>query len=406
MACVSIGEANPDIAGIGSLVAFATQSLVAVFVSCYTYLLTQIIWWRRECASEGSLFAPEDPNKRWMKSGSPQFLIRALAWTLHERLEGEDMLTPTLKRLKFANRILLAGNDSQTFTGIALLISALVQAKTLSLYHMHVLYDVISLVVISNCAASTSIFSEGVFKGYIRISLIAIWATLFISYFGVFAAHLQDWNDNLPQHCYQTAKTARPGDPHPRVENIYIGITFACTLSTLCIATMYALKSRSHQRTTHATISAVSDEQRRWFAELDSAPDPTQAAAKFNRRDAGQLAQQIVLNRDLLAWQMQDMVVRVALFQCPLQIYSIFALRSANEKSLDKGSTEREWGFGQIVSMVLLGMIVLSVADGVTDVVRREDGDVLEAEMGMVSGIIVEHVPSNKPAVQTATLQA
>jgi hypothetical protein len=31
--------------------------------------------------------------------------------------------------------------------GIALLISALVQSKTLGLYHMHILYDAISLVV-------------------------------------------------------------------------------------------------------------------------------------------------------------------------------------------------------------------------------------------------------------------
>ncbi|KAH5330022.1 hypothetical protein HBI42_206250 [Parastagonospora nodorum] len=86
MACVSIGEANPDIAGIGILVAFATQSLVAVFVFCYTYLLTQIIWWRRECASEGSLFAPEDPNKRWMMEQyqtSSKFLIVPQIWNTH-----------------------------------------------------------------------------------------------------------------------------------------------------------------------------------------------------------------------------------------------------------------------------------------------------------------------------------
>jgi hypothetical protein len=99
------------------LVAFAAQSLIAVFVSCYTYVLTQIIWWRRECTTEGSLFEFDDKDERWMKSDSPHRLIRALAWVLGERREGEDMLTPTMKRLKFANRILLAGYDSQTFTG-------------------------------------------------------------------------------------------------------------------------------------------------------------------------------------------------------------------------------------------------------------------------------------------------
>jgi hypothetical protein len=43
--------------------------------------------------------------------------LRILAWVLGERLEGKEMVTPTMKRLEFANRILLAGNDSQTFTG-------------------------------------------------------------------------------------------------------------------------------------------------------------------------------------------------------------------------------------------------------------------------------------------------
>jgi hypothetical protein len=83
-----------------------------------------------------------------------------------EKSKIEDERTPTAMRLGFANRILLAGNDAQTFTGefasierrvlystntiavgIALLISALVQAKTMSFYHMHILYDAISLVV-------------------------------------------------------------------------------------------------------------------------------------------------------------------------------------------------------------------------------------------------------------------
>jgi hypothetical protein len=63
------------------------------------------------------LFEFRDENKRWMKSGSLHILIRTLALDLGERLEGKDMVTPTMKRLKLANRILLAGNDSQMFTG-------------------------------------------------------------------------------------------------------------------------------------------------------------------------------------------------------------------------------------------------------------------------------------------------
>jgi hypothetical protein len=246
---------------------------------------------------------------------------------------------------------------------------------------------------------------------------------LFISYSSVFIAHLQEWDDNVPQHCYQTTKTSRPGDSHPVVDKIYVGITFAFTLSTLCIATIYALKSKSRQSTTHATIPATSDEQRRWFAELDLEPDSTRAAAEFKWQDASQLVQQILLNRDLLAWQMQDAVVRIALFQCPLHIYSIFALRSANEGFLDEGSTERDWGFGQIVSMVLLGTIVLTVSDGITgklmlgDLVERDILMVIdiveggrargkEVEMGIVSETNVENVAGKQSIVEHVTSQA
>jgi hypothetical protein len=48
----------------------------------------------------------------WLVGKQPEHVRR--------RREGErmeDEITPTTKRLNFANRILLAGNDSQTFTG-------------------------------------------------------------------------------------------------------------------------------------------------------------------------------------------------------------------------------------------------------------------------------------------------
>jgi hypothetical protein len=61
----------------------------------------------------------------------------------------------------------------------------------------------------------------------------------------------------------------------------------------------------------------------------------------------------------------QSLIVNVALLQCPLHIYSIFALRSSNERYLDSGGAERDWGFGQIVAMVLLGANILPVIDGI-----------------------------------------
>lgn len=53
------------------------------------------------------------------------------------------------------------------------------------------------------------------------------------------------------------------------------------------------------------------------------------------------------------------------MLQCPLHIYSIFALRAANEQLLEGGTTEKEWGFGQIAAVVLLGGNILQIVDGV-----------------------------------------
>jgi hypothetical protein len=171
MACASIGEANPDIAGIGVsdlelrvyakadgldqiLAAFTVQSLIAVFVSGYTFLLSSIIERRLQKLDPNSARTKLDgygpawliavTNRRialenailekfwnfflpFQEKQEPTKLFRAYEWIVGKQwdlpvqrtampyLEGE--VTPTTKRLQFANRILLAGNDAQTFTG-------------------------------------------------------------------------------------------------------------------------------------------------------------------------------------------------------------------------------------------------------------------------------------------------
>jgi hypothetical protein len=183
MACQSIGQANPDIAGIGVcvvgirpidiydeadlsiqiLAAFVIQSLIAVVVSGYTFVLSVAIQWRWKEADPNPSSLPHPPAPSWshsfedkslaffghfpeicqvvwkailqtifhpdhvVKSSSNKCLLHSLAWLVgkqpehaRERTEEskiEDEITPTTRRLKFANRILLAGNDSQTFTG-------------------------------------------------------------------------------------------------------------------------------------------------------------------------------------------------------------------------------------------------------------------------------------------------
>lgn len=144
------------------LVAFVVQSVIAVFLSISTFVLSNVIQIR---------WGNADPNPRpleldgqypaWLQSwlvnsyvlqsglpGMSLINISALlpvsnshgqqwkalekfwVWRFmiskqpeHVRLRTDkskigDEITPTTKRLKFANKILLAGNDAQTLTGI------------------------------------------------------------------------------------------------------------------------------------------------------------------------------------------------------------------------------------------------------------------------------------------------
>lgn len=148
------------------LVAFVTQSLVAVVVSFYTFILSLIIEQRWD-AADPNRPAEEANTSRWPRTNFgptwffevfltktristalddhvdvvtfkpqlfyiPQSLLRRMAWLVGEQPRTprvrtaeskiDDEVTPTTKRLDLANRILLAGSDSQTFTGIIFLL--------------------------------------------------------------------------------------------------------------------------------------------------------------------------------------------------------------------------------------------------------------------------------------------
>lgn len=58
-------------------------------------------------------------------------------------------------------------------------------------------------------------------------------------------------------------------------------------------------------------------------------------------------------------------VLVIAAAQGPVHAYSIFTLRRYNETLLTSGSTERQWGFGQIVAMILLGTNIVVLGNGI-----------------------------------------
>lgn len=209
---------------------------------------------------------------------------------------------------------------------------------------------------ISNCAASVCIFREGNVKGTIRLTLIAIWAVLFIAYIGVFATRLQKWDNDVPAHCYKTDAIARPQDSHPRVDNVYIAVTFFF----ICVSFFYAL-----------SLSLGSQMRRLKPSEVASKMLVTGTTdSRIFRRQPISLEDLILYPHLLTAYStnapatdLQYFILMLAMLQCPLHIYSIFRLRASNERYLEGGS-EKEWGLGQIAALVLLGGNILQFVDG------------------------------------------
>lgn len=54
----------------------------------------------------------------------------------------------------------------------------------------------------------------------------------------------------------------------------------------------------------------------------------------------------------------------LSLLQYPVHMYSVFMLRARNESHLVEGSTEQDWGFGQVVAVILLGNNVVMLVEG------------------------------------------
>jgi hypothetical protein len=148
-----------------------------------------------------------------------------------------------------------------------------------------------------------------------------------MAYIYVFGTRLQKWDNDVPSHCYKTNATARPQDVHPHVDNIYIAVTFFFIYLSFFYALSLSLGSQS--RHFHHMLPVL-------------------------RLSSSMYAP---------ATDLQYSILAIAMLQCPLHIYSIFALRASNEHYLEGGS-EKEWGLGQIAAVVLLGGNILQFVDG------------------------------------------
>ncbi|KAK8048146.1 hypothetical protein PG994_009876 [Apiospora phragmitis] len=73
------------------------------------------------------------------------------------------------------------------------------------------------------------------------------------------------------------------------------------------------------------------------------------------------------------------------MIQYPVQGYMMYALRATNEQYLS-GSSENEWGFGQIVALVLVVAMVLECVKAWTEYHLSKEPDEVQANTGKTRG--------------------
>ncbi|KAI2630772.1 hypothetical protein GGR54DRAFT_169358 [Hypoxylon sp. NC1633] len=271
--CERVGEPMPDIAGFGVLLGLSVQAFISLVLACWVFFLTKL----------GRLDIQ------------------------HE--EGTAEHASEKKRLGFVSEILMVGNDLQMITGVALIITVLSDSNTVDLYHLHLVYDTVSFVGISNAAALVCWTFMGAKspKSRYRIWQPAHWtprfrvsymfAVLFLVLTIILELRLNQWSLTAeePGFCYVTTGTSVPGASHPAADKTYVAVTSIWLLLSMFGALFCSTRFR----------------------------------------------------RPLLI---------ISGLQFPVHLYMMIRLRIENQPFLEGEESENRWDFGQTTATLLLGL--------------------------------------------------
>ena len=142
----------------------------------------------------------------------------------------------------------------------------------------------------------------------VRYLSIALFSILYLTFVILFGIRLNEWNDTSPGHCYSTSRVALLNAKHPYVDQIYLGVTSLYCFILLVSATVYCRIPR-------------------------------------------------------LRAEQQKVVILVGMGQFILHVYMAIALRISNQSLLDNPSIEEQWGFAQVLAVVMLGATLVQCAE-------------------------------------------
>lgn len=366
MACQDIGEANPDIAGIGILAAFSIQGGISVMLSIYCLLVGLTLQSRVRAVNLHFVAWPfVKVSERITRQSSSLQRYHEIFEDAVRYLE-DPIPTPIrtdkgIQKQKLAKDVLVASSDIQSWSGIALLVAAFVQIRTNSLYQLHIIYDTVSFVAISNCAAIATTYGPW----GPRHLVMMIWSFLYIAYTIAFGIRLRSWRDDKAGQCYITSGISSSGASHPYVDNIYVSVTCVYVILSLYAALGLNAAAFSHANYGERILSAL----RRGIEHLEALNVNVEL---FNLDYAfASLVLSPQIPRGMPPVFVEDpngkqiTALLIAILQYPVHIYFVYTLRAANENHLTLGNTEQDWGFGQVVAVILLGSNLVMVVDGI-----------------------------------------
>ncbi|GAB1206025.1 hypothetical protein APSETT445_004706 [Aspergillus pseudonomiae] len=116
-ACELVGEQMATLVGNGVLVGFAGQAALSLGLSAWVFFLTT--------HGNMDITYPEGSMQREIER----------------------------KRLEFVSNILMIGSDIQSTLGISYMVTVFSQAQIMDTYHLHLVFDIVSFVGVSNTAA-------------------------------------------------------------------------------------------------------------------------------------------------------------------------------------------------------------------------------------------------------------
>ncbi|KAB8265130.1 hypothetical protein BDV32DRAFT_145156 [Aspergillus pseudonomiae] len=281
-ACELVGEQMATLVGNGVLVGFAGQAALSLGLSAWVFFLTT--------HGNMDITYPEGSMQREIER----------------------------KRLEFVSNILMIGSDIQSTLGISYMVTVFSQAQIMDTYHLHLVFDIVSFVGVSNTAAlvcwrfcrakidaSTS-HSKGprerVSYFHNRYRATFIFIILYLALLILLCVRLGEWAPNTaPGRCYFSHLVTGPSASHPGSDQIYVAVTGSWLIIVILAGVFMGVRGR----------------------------------------------------RGILI---------LSSLHFPLHLYMAIALRQANQGKFEgEIKHENEWDFGQTTAVVLLGIAVVEL---------------------------------------------